>query len=74
MLDIKYIRENPDKVKKGIAAKNEKSKVDEVLQLDEQRREIIVQVEDLKAKRNKVSSQIPQMKKLERMQQQFLQR
>ncbi|MCH7773006.1 MAG: serine--tRNA ligase [Bacteroidetes bacterium] len=63
MLDIKYIRENPDKVKKGIEAKNEKNRIDEVLQLDEKRREIIVQVEDLKAKRNKVSSQIPQMKK-----------
>ncbi|MGB5895135.1 MAG: serine--tRNA ligase [Ignavibacteriaceae bacterium] len=62
MLDIKYIRENPDKVKNGIAAKNEKDRIDEVLNLDEQRREIIVRVEDLKAKRNKVSSQIPQMK------------
>jgi seryl-tRNA synthetase len=51
MLDIKYIRENPDKVKKGIAAKNEKSRVDDVLKFDEERREIIVQVEDLKAKR-----------------------
>ena len=63
MLDIKYIRENPDKVKKGIAAKNEKDRVDDVLQLDEERRDIIGQVEELKAKRNKVSSQIPQMKK-----------
>ncbi len=63
MLDIKYIRENPDKVKKGIAAKNENNRIDEVLQLDEERRDIIGQVEELKAKRNKVSSQIPQMKK-----------
>lgn len=63
VLDIKYIRENPDKVKKGIAAKNEKDRVDNVLQLDEERRDIIGQVEELKAKRNKVSSQIPQMKK-----------
>jgi seryl-tRNA synthetase len=63
VLDIKYIRENPDKVKKGIAAKNEKDKIDEVLKLDEERRDIIVKVEELKAKRNKVSSQIPKMKK-----------
>ena len=63
MLDIKYIRENPNNVKKGIAAKNEKDRVDEVLQLDEERRNIIVRVEELKAKRNKVSSQIPNMKK-----------
>ena len=63
MLDIKYIRENPNKVKEGIAAKNEKDRIDEVLELDEERHEIIVQVEDLKAKRNKVSSKIPKMKK-----------
>jgi len=63
MLDIKYIREYPDKVKKGVAAKNEKDRVDDVLQLDEERRDIIGQVEELKAERNKVSSQIPQMKK-----------
>ena len=63
VLDIKYIRENPDKVKKDIAAKNEKDRVDNVLQLDEEVRDIIGQVEELKAKRNKVSSQIPQMKK-----------
>jgi seryl-tRNA synthetase len=63
MLDIKFIRENPDKVKQGILNKNEKDRIDEVLQLDEERRNIIVQVEELKAKRNKVSSQIPRMKK-----------
>ena len=63
MLDIKFIRENPDKVKAGIANKNEKGNVDEVLVLDEERRNIIVQVEELKATRNKVSSQIPKMKK-----------
>jgi seryl-tRNA synthetase len=63
MQDIKYIRDNPDKVKKGIAAKNENDRIDEVLKLDEERREIIVQVEELKAKRNKVSAQIPKMKK-----------
>jgi len=63
VLDIKYIRKNPDNVKKGIADKNEKDRVDDVLQLDEERRDIIGQVEELKAERNKVSSQIPQMKK-----------
>ncbi|MBT8385953.1 MAG: serine--tRNA ligase [Ignavibacteria bacterium] len=63
MLDIKFIRENPEKVKTGIANKNEKGNVDELLALDEERRNIIVQVEELKATRNKVSSQIPKMKK-----------
>jgi seryl-tRNA synthetase len=63
MLDIKLIRENPDQIKTGIKNKNEKDRVDEILELDEERRTIIVQVEELKAKRNSVSSQIPKMKK-----------
>jgi seryl-tRNA synthetase len=63
MLDIKFIRENPDKVKQGIANKNETDKIDALLSLDAKRREIITKVEQLKAKRNKVSSQIPKMKK-----------
>ena len=37
MLDIKLIRENPDKVKQGIANKNEKNRIDELLELDKQR-------------------------------------
>ena len=32
MLDIKFIRENPDKVKQGIENKNEKNRVDELLE------------------------------------------
>ena len=63
MLDLKFIRENPDLVKKGIENKNEKSRVDEILVLDTQRRELIIQTDELKAKRNQVSSQIPMMKK-----------
>ena len=63
MIDIKLIRENPDKVKKAIASKNENDRVDEILSLDEERRKVIVQVEGLKAKRNTVSAQIPKMKK-----------
>jgi seryl-tRNA synthetase len=63
MLDIKFIRENPELVKKGIESKNEKSKVDEVLQLDKQRREILVVSEELKAKRNQVSQEVGKLKK-----------
>ncbi len=63
MLDIKYIRENPDLVKQGIKNKNEKDRVDEILTLDEKRRKIISEVEELKAKKNQVSAKIPQMKK-----------
>ena len=63
MLDIKYIRENPEAVRQGIKNKNEKDRVDEILTLDEKRRKIISEVEELKAKKNQVSSKIPQMKK-----------
>ncbi|GBD88960.1 serine--tRNA ligase [bacterium BMS3Abin03] len=63
MLDLKFIRENSELVKQAIANKNEKADIDKLLELDEQRRKIIVEAEELKAKRNKVSSQIPQLKK-----------
>ena len=63
MLDIKYIRENPEIVKQGIINKNEKDRVDEILALDEKRRKIISEAEELKAQKNQVSAKIPQMKK-----------
>ncbi len=63
MLDLKFIRENPELVKQGVENKNEKSRVDELLEIDQKRRDIIVQADELKSKRNQVSSQIPQMKK-----------
>jgi seryl-tRNA synthetase len=63
MLDLKFIRENPELVKKGIESKNEKSRVYEVLQLDKQRRDILVVSEELKAKRNQVSQEVGKLKK-----------
>lgn len=63
MLDIKFIRENSDLVKKGIEAKNEKNRIDEVLELDRQRREILVVSEELKARRNQVSQEVGKLKK-----------
>lgn len=63
MLDIKFIRENPEVVKEGIKNKNEKDTIDQVLELDKKRRSIISEVEELKAKRNSVSQQIGQVKK-----------
>lgn len=56
MLDLKFIRDNPDLVKKGTASKKRDSKlVDEVLTLDEKRREILMKIESLRAKRNTLS-------------------
>ena len=63
MLDLKFIREHTDRVKEGIKAKHEVDNVDEIISLDEQRREFIQEGETLKAKRNDVSAKIGQMKK-----------
>ncbi len=63
MLDIKFIRENPEIVKQGIINKNEKDTVDEILKTDKERRKLLVTVEELKAKRNKVSQEIGRLKK-----------
>lgn len=63
MLDIKYIRENPDKVREGINNKNEKDRLDEVLELDLKKRELLTGTEELKAKRNQGSAQVAQLKK-----------
>jgi seryl-tRNA synthetase len=63
MLDIRLIRENPDLVKTGIAKKKDTTDIDHLLALDEQRREIIRQVESLKSERNTVSAEIARKKK-----------
>ncbi|MCD6249830.1 MAG: serine--tRNA ligase [candidate division Zixibacteria bacterium] len=63
MLDIKIIRDNPDLVKAGAVNKNDKCDIDLILDLDTQRREIIREVESLKAERNQASAQIAKKKK-----------
>jgi len=63
MLDIKFIRENPDLVRQGLLNKNSKDIVDEILLLDEKRRSYISKTEEFKAKKNQVSAQIPKLKK-----------
>ncbi len=54
MLDIKFIRENPDKVKEGAQKKGVKVDIDKLLALDKKRREYLQRVESLKAKQNKL--------------------
>jgi seryl-tRNA synthetase len=63
MLDINLIREQPDRVRKALEARQmETAPVDSVLQLDEQRRALIQEVEALKAERNAVSKEIGRIK------------
>jgi seryl-tRNA synthetase len=63
MLDLKLIRENPDAVKAGISKKNTKVDIDQILTIDARRRDIIREVDGLKAQRNKASEEIAKMKK-----------
>ena len=61
MLDIKFVRENPDAVKENIRKKFQDKKlplVDEVIALDRERRDVQQQADALRANRNKISKQI----------------
>jgi len=64
MLDIKFLRENPDVVKQNIKNKFQDEKlplVDEVIELDKRNREIKQEVEALRAEKNKASKEIGAM-------------
>lgn len=65
MIDIKRIRENPEQVKEGFRKKEIDcdAAVDRILELDKRRRELISSGEQAKAEQNKLSKQIPQVKK-----------
>lgn len=65
MLDLKRIRTNPEEIKELLGTRGEAfpAFIDEIVGLDEKRREILVQVETLKSKRNQVSAEIPKLKK-----------
>ncbi|MCD8785623.1 serine--tRNA ligase [Staphylococcus gallinarum] len=64
MLDIKLFRSEPDFVKEKVVKRGmEESVVDDVLELDDKRRQLIAQAEEMKAERNKVSGEIAQKKR-----------
>lgn len=63
MLDIKFIRENPDKVKKAIADRGINLDLDEFLSLDIERRKLLVEVDELKHKKNVVSDEVGKLLK-----------
>ncbi|PID26381.1 MAG: serine--tRNA ligase [Candidatus Cloacimonadota bacterium] len=63
MLDIRYIRENVEATKKGVKAKKVDIDIDKLLELDRKRRELLNEVEVMKAKRNKASKMIGQLKR-----------
>ena len=55
MLDINFIREFPDKVKKACKDKNIQISVDLILDLDKEKRQLLTEIENLKAEQNKIS-------------------
>ena len=55
MLDINFIRENSGKVKEACEKKQVKVDVDKVLELDKKKRELMTEMETLKAEQNKIS-------------------
>ncbi len=63
MLDLKFVRENANLVKKGIKSKGEMGDVDKILKLDSSRRNILQEVEKLKHERNALSQQVSELKK-----------
>lgn len=63
MLDIKLFRDDPQKVKDALKRRKAEDRVDEVIALDQQRRDILYRAEQLKNQQNSVSKEIPKLKK-----------
>lgn len=57
MLDLKFIRENPELVKKAIVDRHDSAPVDEILQLDTERRQGIIRLDNLRQERKAVSKE-----------------
>ena len=67
MLDLKLVRDNPELVKAGIRKKHrDPSLVDRVLEIDRRRRELVQEVERLRAEQNRASGEIAKLKGAER--------
>ena len=62
MLDIKFIRENPGLIKEGARKKHIKVDIDRLLAVDEERRELLKESEQLKAEKNAASQEIARLK------------
>lgn len=58
MLDIKFIRENPEAVKETCRKKQVKVDIDRLLEVDRKRRELLQAIEDMRAKKNRANEEI----------------
>jgi seryl-tRNA synthetase len=62
MLDIKLLRKDPELIRKTIQVKHEKADIDAILVLDQQKREKLIEVENLKSQQNKANKEITKAK------------
>lgn len=63
MLDIRAIRSNPEEIKRKLRRRGQEFRIDDILKLDEERRQVIFEVEELKSNKNKVSEEVAKLKK-----------
>lgn len=63
MLDIKILRQEPERIKEALKKRNNDLNIEPAIVLDKERRAILTEVEQKKAKQNEISKQIPQLKK-----------
>jgi seryl-tRNA synthetase len=61
MLDIKLIRDNPELVQGALEKRGEKTSLDQILNLDRQRRQLLHEMETLRAHHNDVNKQLGKM-------------
>jgi len=62
MIDLKLLIENPEKIKKAILKKRYQGDLDAVIKMDEERRKLMNEMENLKARQNKIAKEIPHAK------------
>jgi seryl-tRNA synthetase len=66
MLDLKFIRENPEIVKEGCKKKGFDIDIDKVLELDKENRLLIKEIERIRFEKNRISKMIPKMREKEK--------
>ena len=62
MLNIQFIRQNPDILREALTRRNDNAPLDEILRLDSEHRTLLQEIEGLRARRNKVSKELGRMK------------
>ncbi len=61
MLDIRLLREEPDRVRRALVLRNTEAPLDEAIEADAERREVLSQVEELRAEKNTISKEIGEL-------------